>query len=80
MTIAMSQVGAQKSLFIVISVLLIITGSLQTLSLAIVWFLDGQMIYAISAFIVLITAGLLWTSSISQLIQSFGQNSNEDLF
>jgi hypothetical protein len=80
MTIAITQAGAQKSLFVVISALLIITGCLQTLALTIIWFQDSQIIYAISAFIVLITAGLLWTSSISQLIQSFGQNSNEDLF
>ena len=80
MTLAMTKPGVQKSIFVMIAALLIIIGALQSLSLCILWVLDGDIAYSISSVIIIITAAILWVPSIPQLIQSFDKNSNEDLF
>ena len=80
MTLAMTKPGVQKSIFVMIAALLIIIGALQSLSLCILWVLDGDIAYSISSALIIITAAILWVPSIPQLIQSFDKNSNEDLF
>lgn len=80
MTLSMGEFGAQKSTYTVISAILVIVGGFQVIILCISWVLGAQIVYAISAASALIIACSLWAAPISQLIQSFGQNSNEDLF
>lgn len=81
MTLSMGQqLSVQKSIFTIISSILIILGGFQVLILCISWTIEGQILYTVGAATILIIAVLLWATSISQLIQRFGQNSNEDLF
>ena len=80
MTLSMTQSGAQKNIAIIIIALLIVIGTLQTLSLCIIWLFELKIAYGISAGLLLIIAALLWAKTIPQFIQGFGKNSNEDLF
>jgi hypothetical protein len=80
MTLAMTKPGVQKSIFVIIAALLIIIGALQSVSLCIIWVLNTEIAFSISAGLIIITSAILWAPSIPQLIQSFDKNSNEDLF
>jgi hypothetical protein len=80
MTLAVATSGVQKSIFVIVAALLIIIGTLQSISLCILWFFNSDITYGISAILIIITAATLWAPSIPQLIQSFDKNSNEDLF
>ncbi len=80
MTLAQSETGLLNSVFIIVSSALIILGTLQALLITIEWSLSTQYGYAACGMILICIAGSLWWRSIGELIQNFGQNSNDDLF
>ncbi len=72
--------GLSASVFSIISGGLIILGSLQALIITINWMLSADYLYGLSGMLLIVLTGLLWWPSAPQLIQNFGQNSNDDLF
>lgn len=80
MSLSENNSGVQKSVFILVSAILVITGLLQALLITYNWLTSVYYAHAACGIVLIVISSLLWWRSIPQLIQSFGQNSNDDLF
>jgi hypothetical protein len=80
MTLNTVKANVQSAVFAIVSVALIVFGTLQALLISLNWALSAQYLYALCGLALIAVSGLLWWRSIPQLIQNFGQNNNDDLF
>jgi len=80
MTLANTRSGMLGSAFTIVSLGLILLGTLQALLITVDWLLSAYYGYAICGLVLIAITALLWWRSIGELIQGFGQNSNDDLF
>ena len=80
MTLASTRSGILGPAFATVSAALVVLGTLQAVLITANWLLSAHYVYAGCGIVLIMITGLLWWRSIGQLIQSFGQNSNQDLF
>lgn len=80
MTFSDEKPSMQRNLLAVIGLSSIIVGSAQLSYFLIHWSLSEQYFFAGTATLLLLISALLWWRSVPTLLQSFGQNSNTDLF
>ncbi len=80
MSLNNTNTGLLSSVFVLISCTLIIVGTAQALLITVDWILTAQYAYAGCGIVLIAISGLLWWGSVGQLIQNFGQNSDDDLF
>jgi hypothetical protein len=80
MSLSQTNTGVQNSVFSIISVVLIVVGSLQTIMITFNWLAMAYYAYAACGLMLIIIALLLWCRSIPQLMQNFTRNSSDDLF
>ena len=72
--------SVSRSIMSLISGSLILVGTIQAILISTTWIGSANYAYAACSILLICISTSLWWRSIPQLIQNFGQNSNNDLF
>jgi len=80
MTLTDTEPSIQRNLLSLVTLILLLIGSVQLMYVIVHWFFSGAYLYVACASLLFLITALLWWRSLPELFRSFGQNSNPDLF
>jgi len=80
MVLSDSAPSMQRNLLAAVAVILLLIGSAQLSYLALYWASSSAYFHTVCALLLFVITGLLWWRNMPELMKSFSQNSNPDLF